>query len=408
LETTSLSEMPTLLISWNTKKRLPLVLLIAAALLGKGKEDTDDFELGIGAYSNNLAAAAEALLTKAPTSAPTAPCNTIDCFYNSTFAFPMFSVSHDISNSGNGGGGSGSGSGSGTGNGGGSGSKEEDSGVGDRGRPMHPCLELSMEAVTEAVGLSNGSKELYFEALRNLTGTSLTAKPFTHSGTRLTTTVDSSSVESDSGFRSIDDSSSSGGSSGSSSNVLFVGDSIVNELLSSYRRITTTATAHSTTTTAASVLSMLRATPLHGNAEKTKLMVLEKLLAMANPPQDHNDNNNRNKKSRSSNSGGEDSGSTTNSNMGGNRNMGGGGTTFDMVIAGGLGLWHLADMPCVSDPNSPTALHRKIVHEHLLVYQALSAELGIPFVFVGSVPVDSAVVLLSPAKHDWHSFHDFR
>jgi len=267
------------------------LILVFGAVISSSSEDGDDFEGSMSSFSSNLAAQKRDALQKMKKLTYIQPitCSGIRCFYNTSLKYPKFSITH-------------------------------------HSRDHAPCRNLSLVSIREALASSNGSKETYFESLRNITGTALTREAFTQSGVRLATSAKS---------------------------VLFLGDSIIDELRGSYQRVS------------GGKADTIRAMPLPGVASATRALILEKLL-----------------------------------------NSGAQGNRFDMVFAGGLGLWHLIGTPCIGGED-PSSTHRRVVHEHLLVYKNLSLDLGIPFVFVGSLPVDAATVFLSPPKHDWHDFSDF-
>jgi len=96
---------------------------------------------------------------------------------------------------------------------------------------------------------------------------------------------------------------------------------------------------------------------------------------------------------------------------------------WDAVFVGGLGLHRLfrhghgqqwesdASRLEYNDHNnrtlhSPYKAHRALLSTWLHRFTCFSRALRVPFVFVGTLPVDEPVVLLEPPKYDWDDFHD--
>jgi len=195
-----------------------------------------------------------------------------------------------------------------------------------------PCKGLSNIAVQEAISKSSGQKKKYFEALREITGTSLTRDRYDTSQVRIIT---------------------------DSRNVLFAGDSVMGEICHSYMMITGQATVASN----GKNRMISNATRCVGASGFFDPANARKVVMDATSD----------------------------------------GTKFDMFVLGTT-THNLFGAP---DGEDPLTEHRARVESHLRVYSDLANELGVPIVFVGSMPLDGRTILLSPPKHDWKKFKDF-
>jgi hypothetical protein len=96
--------------------------------------------------------------------------------------------------------------------------------------------------------------------------------------------------------------------------------------------------------------------------------------------------------------------------------------SFNLVFIGGLGIHYLTrsplfhpdgnrlsqHSPMVADfKDDPVELHRFLIRDHLHAWAQLGSELGVPLIFVGSMPVQATSIFLSPPKKDWPLFYDF-
>ena len=75
------------------------------------------------------------------------------------------------------------------------------------------------------------------------------------------------------------------------------------------------------------------------------------------------------------------------------------------VFVGGLGLWHLyRDVPCTQ--NNTISGHRELIEAHLAQLHIFSIQLGIPFVFIGTMPLDILTMSMSPKHKKINDFID--
>jgi hypothetical protein len=86
------------------------------------------------------------------------------------------------------------------------------------------------------------------------------------------------------------------------------------------------------------------------------------------------------------------------------------GGKIDMLFLGGLGMHYLVrrypfqsasqqgPMPAETG-DDPVVLHRDLIQSHLLEFGRFATKLNIPVIFLGSLPVDSAIIPMIPAKH---------
>ena len=86
------------------------------------------------------------------------------------------------------------------------------------------------------------------------------------------------------------------------------------------------------------------------------------------------------------------------------------GGPFETVFVGGLGLHFLyrnGNKLIVDPKGSPVELHRSLIRTYLDAWAELSLKLGIRLIFVGTIPLEDALMHLHPPKGDWAAFYDF-
>ena len=206
-----------------------------------------------------------------------------------------------------------------------------------------PCKELTLQAVQEAVSVSNGEKTSYFQALRNITGTRLTMGRYDLSGVRIRATP---------------------------KRALFIGDSIMGEVCGAYRRITGEAVPLSSGKQRETIADPEQRTHCVGGSgfpptpDDTRNLVMREVNKTA---------------------------STDNG--------------YGIIFVGSTAHNMYSSVAIAND--DPLSVHRSLVDKHIQGYAALASELGVPVVFVGSLPFDARTVLLHPPKKDWIRFRDF-
>ena len=86
------------------------------------------------------------------------------------------------------------------------------------------------------------------------------------------------------------------------------------------------------------------------------------------------------------------------------------GGPFNTVFVGGLGVHFLLrnnNSLLVDLKESPVELHRFLVRTYLAAWADLSSELDTQLIFVGTIPLEAALMHLYPPKGDWAAFFDF-
>ena len=84
------------------------------------------------------------------------------------------------------------------------------------------------------------------------------------------------------------------------------------------------------------------------------------------------------------------------------------GGPFGTVFVGGLGLHFLLrnSNKLIHGNGSPGELHRTMVRKYLVEWAQVSSKLSLQLIFVGTIPVEAAIIHLHPPKKDWASFYD--
>jgi len=86
------------------------------------------------------------------------------------------------------------------------------------------------------------------------------------------------------------------------------------------------------------------------------------------------------------------------------------GGPFKTVFVGGLGLHFLyrnGNELIVDPKSSPVELHRFLVRTYLAAWAELSSKLSTQLIFVGTIPLEDALLHLHPPKGDWAAFYHF-